>query len=640
MPASTNTLSFSSLSLTWPDGTPCLRELDAVYGAGLHGVVGANGSGKTTLARLLLGELAPTSGTAAAPAGTRVLRQDLGLRTASTVGELLGIAPILDAIEAVARGEVDQRHFDAVGEDWDVAERAVAVLRREGLTGLVPDGGPGGPGDPEAALRRGVGTLSGGQAVRVALAGLRLTRPDALILDEPTNNLDAAARARLAALLDELRRRIPILAISHDRALLETCDSISELAPAGPRDEASGLRRFEGGYSAWEAAIEAEQQTARRRVREAQADADREKRDRMAQQVKQSRDERRGRKFEQTKRKPPIAMGNDKRSAERSSARARALMAERERAAEDALSTAEEGLRETAEVYLDLPETSVGARTRVLELQLSAEGRADDDAARAAGLGTEVEHPIVTGPEHLRLAGSNGSGKTTLLRRVVAAGDAAGSGGTSTAGGANAFRVGEAPGPGEASRPGTTEAPHLPGPSYRVESRIGRVGYLPQRIELPGDLTVLEAVAAANPVAAEQELRDRLARLLFRRDRVFAAVGSLSGGERFRVALARILLGDPAPQLLILDEPTNNLDRATVDWLVGALAGYRGALLVVSHDEDFLERVGVDRTVDLDRVREAAEPAAAERREGADPAEGAAPAVGTDPAEEPRRPRP
>jgi ATPase subunit of ABC transporter with duplicated ATPase domains len=77
-------------------------------------------------------------------------------------------------------------------------------------------------------------------------------------------------------------------------------------------------------------------------------------------------------------------------------------------------------------------------------------------------------------------------------------------------------------------------------------------------------------------------------------------VGTLSGGERFRVALARLLLADPPPQLLVLDEPTNNLDLASVEQLVDALRAYRGALLVVSHDDVFLERLGLTRTLELD----------------------------------------
>ena len=97
----------------------------------------------------------------------------------------------------------------------------------------------------------------------------------------------------------------------------------------------------------------------------------------------------------------------------------------------------------------------------------------------------------------------------------------------------------------------------------------------------------------------EQEIRDALARLLFRRDRVLLPAEVLSGGERFRVALAQILLADPAPQLLILDEPTNNLDMASVDWLIGALSNYEGALLLVSHDEYFCEQLGVQTLVEL-----------------------------------------
>ena len=97
----------------------------------------------------------------------------------------------------------------------------------------------------------------------------------------------------------------------------------------------------------------------------------------------------------------------------------------------------------------------------------------------------------------------------------------------------------------------------------------------------------------------EQHLRDQLARLLFRRESVHHKTGDLSGGERFRAAVAQVLLADPVPQLLMLDEPTNNLDISSVDWLVQALEAYTGALIVVSHDEDFCRRIRIDRTMAL-----------------------------------------
>ncbi|WP_152192968.1 ATP-binding cassette domain-containing protein [Georgenia satyanarayanai] len=157
---------------------------------------------------------------------------------------------------------------------------------------------------------------------------------------------------------------------------------------------------------------------------------------------------------------------------------------------------------------------------------------------------------VLQGTERIALVGANGVGKTTLLRALL--------------------------------------------PTLAV-----RVGYLPQRTELDDGATVLDTVRAASPRLAPGEVRNRLARLLVRGDMVDRAVATLSGGERFRVALARVLLSDPPPELLVLDEPTNDLDNPTVDQLVAALDAYRGGLLVVSHDSAFLERLGLDAVVRL-----------------------------------------
>ncbi|NPC95630.1 AAA family ATPase [Nocardioides sp. zg-DK7169] len=111
--------------------------------------------------------------------------------------------------------------------------------------------------------------------------------------------------------------------------------------------------------------------------------------------------------------------------------------------------------------------------------------------------------------------------------------------------------------------------------------------------------SVVANVREHAPGTEEVVVRARLARFLFRGRAGDRSVGVLSGGERFRATLAAVLLADPAPQLLLLDEPTNNLDFASHDALVSALAAYRGALVVASHDQRFLEEIGVDRLVDL-----------------------------------------
>jgi ATPase subunit of ABC transporter with duplicated ATPase domains len=127
-----------------------------------------------------------------------------------------------------------------------------------------------------------------------------------------------------------------------------------------------------------------------------------------------------------------------------------------------------------------------------------------------------------------------------------------------------------------------------------------RVGYLTQRLDgVDESLGALENIRLVAPEAPDSLIRNRLGRLLIRGDDDDRPVGTLSGGERFRVLLARLLLAEPPAQLLILDEPTNNLDVTSVDQLVDALSGYRGALLVVSHDDRFLARLGLTTTLEL-----------------------------------------
>lgn len=162
------------------------------------------------------------------------------------------------------------------------------------------------------------------------------------------------------------------------------------------------------------------------------------------------------------------------------------------------------------------------------------------------------------------LLGANGSGKSTLIAQLLAGSD---------------------PTPGR--------------PSGRLATEL--VGFLPQRLDgLDEEASAVANVSAVAHQTPAGTIRNQLARLLLRGSSVDRPVSTLSGGERFRVALARLLLADPPAQLLILDEPTNNLDIASVEQLAQALDAYRGALVVVSHDFQFLERLGIDVVLELD----------------------------------------
>ena len=220
----------SDLTFAWPDGTPVLSGLTVSFGPGRTGLIGVNGSGKSTLLRLIAGELQPASGTVAVAGDVGYLPQAVTLGTHRTVSDLLGITAARDALHAIEAGETGEEAFAAVGDDWDVEERALAWLDRLGLP---------------LALDDRVGRLSGGETVLAALAALFLRRPDILLLDEPTNNLDLDARLRLYDAVSSWSGVLVI--VSHDRGLLGRLDQIADLS-------GGGLRMYGGPLAAYERA--------------------------------------------------------------------------------------------------------------------------------------------------------------------------------------------------------------------------------------------------------------------------------------------------------------------------------------------------------------------------------------------------
>jgi ATPase subunit of ABC transporter with duplicated ATPase domains len=550
----------SDLTFTWPDGSPVLSGLTASFGPGRTGLIGVNGSGKSTLLRLIAGDLRPASGTVRASGEVGYLPQAITLGTHRSVSDLLGITPARTALHAIEAGQAGEQLFAAIGDDWDVEERARAWLDRLGLGRLDLDDR--------------VEQLSGGETVLVALAALFLRRPDILLLDEPTNNLDLDARRRL---YDAVAAWTGVMVIvSHDRELLDRVDQIADLS-------AGKVRRYGGNVEAYFELLATEQAAAERAVTTAAADVRREHRDLVDAQVKQARRDRVGRREAASGGVPRIVAYARKRAAQETAGRSRELHAERLQAARDRLGEAEQAVRDDAEIRVDLPATAVPAGRTVLTMT----GLASPHWHPAARRGTP--HPsdpgvladlIVRGPERIALTGPNGAGKTTLLRAIAA----------------QAAPPGIA---GQATPPGVAGQTALPGVAVRAGAVVG---YLPQRLDiLDESLTVVENVRAGAPAASLNEVRASLARFLFRGARADQVAGTLSGGERFRAVLAALLLAQPAPQLLLLDEPTNNLDLASVRQLAQALEGYRGAVIMASHDLPFLRSIGITRWLHLDR---------------------------------------
>ncbi|ANB09679.1 ABC transporter [Streptomyces ambofaciens] len=516
-------LTCTSLSFAWPDGTPVFDGLDAAFGPGRTGLVGVNGSGKSTLLKLLAGQLTPADGTVRVSGEVGHLPQNVTLDTASRVDEALGIAARRTALHAIEAGDVAEEHFEAVGDDWDVEERALATLGELGLG--------------HVGLDRTVGEVSGGESVLLRLAALLLRRPDVLLLDEPTNNLDLYARRRLYTAVETWPG--PMVVVSHDRELLELVDQIADL-------RSGAITWYGGRFSAYEEALAVEQEAAERMVRVAESDLRKQKRELTDAHVTLARRRRYGQKMYDNKREPRAVMRLRKRSAQESAGKYRLLHEEKLTEARERLDEAVEAVRDDDEIRVDLPYTAVPAGRSVLtvrELEL-AYGR------RVKG-GLDLH-----GPERIALTGRNGAGKTTLLRTIA----------------------------GELEPVSGEATVHVP------------LRFLPQRLDvLDGELSVAENVARFAPGATDNRVRARLARFLFRGGRADQRAGTLSGGELFRATLAALMLAEPAPQLLMLDEPTNNLDMASVRQLTSALESYEGALIVASHDLPFLDSIGITR---------------------------------------------
>ena len=399
----------------------------------------------------------------------------------------------------------------------------------------------------DLALDRRLGSLSGGEVVSLGLAAQLLKRPDVLLLDEPTNNLDFDARRKLYGALDDFTGCL--LLVSHDRVLLDRMDRIAELH--------RGEMLFYGGnFSMYTEAVEAAQQVAGSNVRNAEQQLKLQKR--QMQQARERADRRAGNAARNIKNAglPKIVAGKLKRDAQVSAGRSDEVHAARVNDARARLDDAERALRDEQAIVLDLPDTQVPAGRTVFTgegLRISRGGR-----KLFAPNGVDLN---IRGPERITLTGPNGAGKSTLLRIIE--GELVPEGGT-------------------------------------TQRADGRVAYLSQRLDLlDPDRTVAESLAAFAPSLSVTRRMHLLARFLFRGNRIHLPVSALSGGERLRATLACVLYAEPAPQLLLLDEPTNNLDLVSVGQLESALNAYRGAFVVVSHDQRFLTEIGVDRRLRL-----------------------------------------
>ncbi len=520
------------------------------------GVVGANGAGKSTLLRILAGDIEPLDGTVSTtPADGFVgwLPQEhqrvAGETVAAYIARRTGCTAATEAMESAAADLADPSQspvgvdpadvYSAALDHWlatgaaDLEERLPAVLAELGLDAdsVRPESTP-------------MTALSGGQAARVGLAALMLSRFDIVLLDEPTNDLDLDGLARLEAFVRDLRGGVVL--VSHDREFLAR--SVTRILELDLAQNTTTV--FGGGYDSY---LE-EREVARRHRRE-QYD---EFADKKADLVARARTQREwsSQGVRNAMRKSP---DNDKI---------------RRRAASESSEKQAQKVRQMESRIARLEEVAEPRKEWTLEFTIGAAPRSSSVVATLANAvvrqGDFVLGPVsvqVDAGERIGITGPNGAGKSTLLRLLLGR---------------------QEPDEGRAS--------------LGANVAIGEIDQA--RAEFTGPGRLIDRFEARVPTWPTADVRTLLAKFGLRADHVERAVDQLSPGERTRAGLA--LLQACGTNVLVLDEPTNHLDLAAIEQLEQALETYDGALLLVTHDRRMLQNVRLDRSwvVDNGQVAE------------------------------------
>ncbi|MES2702196.1 MAG: ABC-F family ATP-binding cassette domain-containing protein [Bacteroidota bacterium] len=497
-------------------------------------LTGNNGSGKSTLLRLMAGLLLPAAGRIHADVAPYHVPQHFGQYNELTVSQALGVDEKLRALHAILAGDVTADNLALLGDDWGIEERCAEALLHWQL-GAV-------------ALTQSMGSLSGGQKTRVFLAGIAINSPSLVLLDEPSNHLDSKGRRLLYHYI--ATTTATLVAVSHDRSLLNMLQTVCELSGKGITVYGGNYQFYMEQKAIEQGALGRELKSTEKALRKARETS------REAMERQQKLDAR-GKKKQEKAGVPTIAMNTLRDNAEKSTARMKGVHAEKV----DGIAT------ELGELRKALP--AIDKMKLALDSSALHTGKI---LVTAAGINYSYgEQPLWAQPlslqvvsgERIAIKGANGSGKTTLIEMILG---------------------------------------RLQPTSGTISRAAADIIYIDQDYSLIDNaLTVYQQAARFNNGGLqEHEINIRLTRFLFSQQWWHKPCSVLSGGEKMRLMLCCLTIGSQAPDIIILDEPTNNLDLQNIEILTAAINNYTGTLIVISHDEYFLKEVNVKREILLE----------------------------------------
>jgi len=402
---------------------------------------------------------------------------------------------------------------------------------------------------------RELSSLSGGQKTKLFLAAISIQEPQIILMDEPSNHLDRNARDLLYRFIQEVKATVVV--VSHDRQLLDLLPTVCELSRGGLHLYGGNyqfyLSQKELGREALAMGIE-EKEKAVRKAKEKMRDV----------AERQQRLNSRGKAKQEKAGVAKIMMNTLRNKAENSSAKLKSVHGGKIEELQEDLKNLREELPDPEGMKLNLDNSQLHRG------KLLVEAVGFNFSYGETMLWNEDLRFEIRSGQRIALRGANGSGKTTLIKAIIG---------------------------------------KLHPARGMMKRAIDTVIYLDQEYSViqPG-LTVYAQAQSFNTTALqEHEIKIRLNRFLFGKEDWDKHCAVLSGGERMRLSLCCLTVAGHAPELIILDEPTNNLDLQNIAILTNAISSYEGTLLVVSHDEAFLSEIGVDGEIELEKREGAAE---------------------------------